>query len=73
MARSGGKRIGSKMALEGKYTYGDAAEIANRDKAGYQPHPTDFHQIGPSDHGGNLNEPRLAVKSGNWKFNPPVR
>lgn len=72
MARSSGSRIGTKVTLKDKYAYGEPAEIANRDKAGFQNHPTSFGQIGPEDHGGNLNVPTHVVRSGKFKFNPDV-
>ncbi len=64
--------IGHKAPATSKYAFGDPEEIANRDKAGYQPHPTSFKQISPEGHGGNMNEPPHTVKSGVFKFSPPV-
>lgn len=71
MAR-GRSKIGTKSSLSEKYTFGTPAEIANRDKTAFQPRPTHFVQIDPEDHGGNLNEPSHNVRSGRFKFNPPV-
>jgi hypothetical protein len=72
MARGGGSRIGTKITLKTKYAYGDPEEIANRDKGGFQPRATSFSQISPNDSGGNLNVPPHGVRSGKFKFNPPV-
>lgn len=71
MAR-GGRQIGSKLPLEGRYAYGDDAEIANRDKVGFQNRASRFNQPGPADKGGSLAHPKHNVKSGNFKYNPPV-
>jgi len=65
-------QIGNKSKLVGKYTYGESEEIANRDKAGFQPRAASFKQIPPTDRGGNLNVPPHGVRSGKFKFNPPV-
>jgi hypothetical protein len=70
MAR--GNKIGNKTSLTAKYTYGEQEEIHNRDKGAFQNRPTSFKQIGPEDHGGNLNVPSHSVRSGKFKFNPPV-
>lgn len=70
MAR--GSKIGTKSTLKAKYAYGDAEEITNRDKTAFQNRPTAFKQISPEDKGGNLNVPGHTVKSGNFKYNPPV-
>lgn len=72
MARGGGSRIGTKITLKTKYAYGDPEEIANRDKTAYQAQATSFSQIAPTDHGGNMNTPPHNVRSGKFKFNPPV-
>lgn len=61
-------RVGDKTHVSPKYALGTAEEVANREKTGFQPPPTAFQQIGPSDHGGNLNEPQFSSKSGDFKF-----
>lgn len=65
-------QIGNKSKLVAKYTYGEKEEIANRDKTAFQNHAASFKQIPPTDRGGNLNVPPHSVRSGKFKFNPPV-
>jgi hypothetical protein len=58
MARKGGSMGRSgKVAPNPKYTFATDEEVGNRDMTTYQPTPTSFQQIGPSDRGGNANEP----------------
>lgn len=59
MARKGGMMGRSgKEAPAPKYTFATDEEVGNRDMTTYQPTPTNFAQIGPSDsRGKNVNEP----------------
>lgn len=72
-SRGGGSNataIGTKIPVSADRGFGDPGEIARRDKLGYQPHAS---AVQPNTStGGSIVSPARPVRSGKFKFNPPV-
>jgi hypothetical protein len=77
MARGGGGGAapGNKHTLDPRYSWGTPEEVAQRDKAGYQPEHPNFAQIpvGQSGGTGNFNDlGKTGRKSGDFKFSKGI-
>jgi hypothetical protein len=73
-SRGGAQAMGAKHSLNPRYTFGTREEVAQRDKATFQPEHPNFSQIGPGDGpGGSFNElPTDHVGSQGIKFSKNV-